>query len=145
MLEDIQSFAGATLGTATAQIVETVIILLFYLHLRKKESWNIPFSISINTKRWHQYSKILIPILICEFVWSLCENVYGVIYGRIGTKACAAMTLINPMVILFMGLITAFILKRPISTVYFTLSTEEAVRLAISFWIFRSRKWMQEL
>lgn len=33
------------------------------------------------------------PILLCEFLWSLGENIYTSIYGHIGTGACAAMTL----------------------------------------------------
>ena len=38
-----------------------------------------------------------------ELLWSLGENVYGVIYGRLGTEPCAAMTLLNPIQSLVMG------------------------------------------
>ena len=38
-----------------------------------------------------------------ELVWTLGENVYGVIYGRLGTEACAAMTLLNPIQSLVIG------------------------------------------
>jgi putative MATE family efflux protein len=96
--------AGAAIGTVVAQIVECVVIIILYLRLRKKECWKMPFSIMMTKNRWIQYAGILVPILVCEFFWSLGENVYAVIYGHIGTKSCAAMTLISPMVILFMGL-----------------------------------------
>ncbi len=46
---------------------------------------------------------ILLPILLCEFLWSLGENIYAVIYGHMGTKECAAMTLINPVQSLVIG------------------------------------------
>jgi len=50
-----------------------------------------------------QYLCILLPILICEFLWSLGENVYAAIYGHIGTDACAAMTLTSPIQMLLIG------------------------------------------
>ena len=50
-----------------------------------------------------QYLGILAPILVCEFMWSLGENVYAAIYGNIGTDACAAMTMIGPIQGLMIG------------------------------------------
>ena len=52
---------------------------------------------------WRQYSTILMPILVCEFMWSLGENIYAGIYGHLGTEPCAAMTLINPIQGLMIG------------------------------------------
>ena len=46
---------------------------------------------------------MLFPILVCEFVWSLGENVYAAIYGHMGTQSSAAMTLINPIQGLMIG------------------------------------------
>ncbi|SDF42785.1 MATE family efflux transporter [Marvinbryantia formatexigens] len=55
-----------------------------------------------------QYLGILLPILICEFFWSLGENVYAAIYGHIGTQACAAMTLTSPVQVLMIGAMNGF-------------------------------------
>lgn len=52
---------------------------------------------------WKQYGSILFPIFICELMWSLGENIYAAIYGHLGTEACAAMTLINPVQGLMIG------------------------------------------
>ena len=52
---------------------------------------------------WRQYLSMLLPILVCEVVWSLGENVYAAIYGHIGTDASAAMTLTNPVQGLLIG------------------------------------------
>ena len=52
---------------------------------------------------WSQYFSMLLPILVCEVVWSLGENVYAGIYGHMGTQATAAMTLINPIQGLVIG------------------------------------------
>ena len=46
---------------------------------------------------------MLLPILLCEWMWSLGENVYAAIYGHLGTDACAAMTLTNPIQALTTG------------------------------------------
>ncbi len=44
-----------------------------------------------------------------------------------------------------LALLGGFVLKFPIHWVYFLLSQEELIRLLISLWIFRQRKWMQSL
>ncbi len=53
-----------------------------------------------------QYLGILAPILVCEFAWSLGENMYAVIYGRMGTAPCAAMTMTGPVQGLMIGLLS---------------------------------------
>lgn len=53
-----------------------------------------------------QYLGILAPILVCEFMWSLGENMYAVIYGRLGTEPCAAMTMTGPVQGLMIGLLS---------------------------------------
>lgn len=37
------------------------------------------------------------PLFVCEASWSLGENVYAAIYGRMGTEQSAAMTLTAPI------------------------------------------------
>lgn len=49
----------------------------------------------------NQYLVMLLPILLTEFLWSLGENVYAVIYGHLGTSSFAAMTLTGPVQGLF--------------------------------------------
>lgn len=50
-----------------------------------------------------QYAAMLLPVLTCEALWSVGENVYAAIYGHMGTAASAAMTLINPVQGLLIG------------------------------------------
>lgn len=42
-------------------------------------------------------ASVLLPLLFCEASWSLGENVYAAIYGRMGTEQSAAMTLTAPI------------------------------------------------
>lgn len=44
-----------------------------------------------------------------------------------------------------LGLVSAFVLKLPIPSVYFILSLEECVRFGISLVVLHRRKWMQNL
>ena len=53
--------------------------------------------------QWKQYLSMLLPLLVCELMWSLGENVYAVIYGHMGTEASAAMVLTNPVQGLVIG------------------------------------------
>ena len=57
----------------------------------------------LDLPHWSQYLPILLPLLVCELIWSLGENAYAVIYGRMGTAASAAMTLTNPIQGLLIG------------------------------------------
>ena len=44
-----------------------------------------------------------------------------------------------------LGFLAAFVLKLPVAPVYFLLSLEECVRLALSLRLFKKRSWMQQL
>ena len=92
---------GAAIATVISQAVNVLIMLL--LMIKYKDSLKkgdrqerTPFNL-------RQYAVMLMPVLVCEFLWSLGENVYSVIYGHLGTEACAAMTLINPIQGLMIG------------------------------------------
>lgn len=99
---DAMGAEGAAIATLLSQVVNFLIMLVLFIQYRdclardrekdKKTSFN-----------WTQYMEILLPIFVCEFVWSLGENVYAVIYGHLGTESCAAMTLINPIQSLMIG------------------------------------------
>ena len=92
---------GAAIATVVSQLANFFIMLLLFIRYRGTLSAGtkgekVPFN-------WKQYAEMLLPVLVCEFVWSLGENVYAIIYGHLGTEACAAMTLINPIQSLVIG------------------------------------------
>ena len=94
---------GAALATVISQVCGCAITLIMFWRMWAKRRWNLPFSLQMDRSRWKHYAGILAPILVCEFFWSLGENVYASIYGHIGTQACAAMTLTNPIQALTIG------------------------------------------
>ena len=93
---------GAAIATLISQYANFLIMFVMIIKYRDciKKYPTAPKLPPIN---WPQYLKILMPILICEFAWSLGENVYAAIYGHIGTESSAAMTLINPIQGLMIG------------------------------------------
>ena len=88
-------------GAAIATVISTWINFLIMLIMLPKFSELIskPKENNADTKPFpfRRYLSILLPILACEVLWSLGENVYAGIYGHMGTNACAAMTLLNPV------------------------------------------------
>lgn len=92
---------GAAIATTISQIANFAVILILFLYYCRKEK--VSFGYAHGKFNWKQYIAMLLPVLICEFMWSLGENVYAGIYGHLGTQACAAMTLINPIQSLMIG------------------------------------------
>lgn len=94
---------GAAIATTFSQIANFA--LMFFLLIKEKDCIQ---SIRGGEKQstrfdWKQYCGMLIPMLVCEVLWSLGENVYAIIYGHLGTEPCAAMTLTNPIQGLMIG------------------------------------------
>lgn len=94
---------GAAWASVIAQLSGCTLTVIFFFFLYRKNAWKIPFELRLDRVYLKQYLVILMPLLVCEFFWSLGENVYASIYGHVGTKAFAAMTLTNPLQALVMG------------------------------------------
>lgn len=95
---------GAAYATDIARIVEFIMIITFLIKTKKKNNLYLSIRINVDKGFVQKVFRILWPILMCEFLWCLGENGYAMIYGRIGTDACAAMTLTNPVQSLLIGL-----------------------------------------
>ena len=89
--------AGAALATVISQCVEMLIVLTLFIREKKKQNLFLKPTVHFSKEFYKNAFAILMPILIGEFLWSLGENVYAVIYGHLGTEACAAMTLMYPI------------------------------------------------
>lgn len=99
---------GAAIATVLSQIANFVIMLFLFIKYRSVFS-AVPSKESISRKfNWKQYAYILLPALSCEVLWCLGENIYAAIYGHMGTDACAAMMLLNPVQNLLIGVMTGF-------------------------------------
>ena len=75
---------GAAVATLISQCANLVLMLLMFPKknsVLKKPEQEETGNASLN---WKQYLSMLLPILACEVLWSLGENVYAGIYGLIG-------------------------------------------------------------
>ena len=84
---------GAAIASVASQVAALALLILFFVRVLKKNGRVLRFDIGMDQAHRRQYAGILLPILVCEFLWSLGENIYAGIYGHMGTDACAAMTM----------------------------------------------------
>lgn len=91
---------GAAAASVASQTISCLIVAACYLAVKKRTGPKTGYQRSFFDL---QFLKILGPLLICEFLWSLGENVYTAIYGNIGTDACAAMTMTIPVQTVVIG------------------------------------------
>ncbi len=110
---------GAAAASAAAQTTACVAVTVFFLAHRRRSEIKRKNGLqsaagTVREERGRrqrilpqgfagQYLKILVPLLTCEFLWSLGENVYTAIYGKMGTDACAAMTITVPVQTIVIG------------------------------------------
>lgn len=94
---------GAAIATLISQIANLLIMLVLMFQCGSHFAGSGSNDRTSGRFNWSQYAAMLLPILICEFMWSLGENVYTAIYGHLGTESCAAMTLTNPIQSLVIG------------------------------------------
>ena len=85
---------GAAAATLISQCVNFLIMLILLLPRRE---WLRQDKMSLPPFRWRQYLAMLLPVLVCEFVWYMGENVYAAVFGHLDTASCEAMTLIDPV------------------------------------------------
>lgn len=95
--------AGAALATSISRIAELVIILGLFLKMKEEKGIQLKIVFNFEADFIKKIGYVIAPILLCEFLWSLGENVYAIIYGHIGTEACAAMTLTYPIQTIAIG------------------------------------------
>ena len=93
--------AGAAIATVIAQCVNFLLLLLASKQLAFLRAKEVPHK--AERLHWSRYLSVLLPLLFCEASWSLGENVYAAIYGRMGTAESAAMTLTAPIQGLVIG------------------------------------------
>lgn len=83
---------GAAIATVVSQCANFLLMLLMLPRTAED-----PREAVMARFHWRQYWFMLLPLLVCEVMWSLGENVYAAIYGHMSTDASAAVTLTNPV------------------------------------------------
>lgn len=95
-----QGVTGAAWASLLAQILMAGVMLLF---VRKKLPWFHP---ACSLRGLKTVLVILLPLVVTEFLWSLGENVYSMVYGHLGTGPSAAMTMTIPLQSMTIGVLS---------------------------------------
>lgn len=95
---------GAAYGTLISRMLEALALLVILLWQKKKKYMSVAVMGLTDLSFYKKISIIVFPILLNEFSWSVGENIYAAIYGRLGKDALAAMTLTNPLQGMFIGM-----------------------------------------
>lgn len=94
---------GAALASSISTLVSMIITICMLHKLLKNRNMHFKITFRLTKMTCKEYLIILMPILANEFLWSLGENIYGIIYGHLGSTSCAAMTLTYPIQGLLIG------------------------------------------
>lgn len=94
---------GAGYATVISQIINLVFMITGLLIFQKKEKKKMYFSIHLTKISLHEYLKMIAPLLVSEFLWSLGQNINSAVFGHIGTDSLAAYMLTAPIQGLFIG------------------------------------------
>ena len=119
---------GAAIATLISQLFNLVFIVTGFVLCIRKEGDKPVLSLHFSKITIMDYLIMIMPILISEFLWSLGQNVESAVYGHLGTSNLAA-----------------YVFHWGIVGVYTLLTTEELFRFAVSFLIFKRRKWIISL
>ncbi|WP_407371712.1 MATE family efflux transporter [Carnobacterium sp.] len=95
---------GAAIATLLARIIQTA--LLFSIFINKGILKTNPNNNQPIPKISRQYWKITIPSIINHLTWTIGELVFFWLYTRTGTNQTAAISLIDPLVFLFVCIFT---------------------------------------
>lgn len=95
---------GAAWGTLISRALEAGILTVILMYKNHKRELEVRVMGLTELSFYKKISVIVFPILLNEFSWSVGENIYAGIYGRLGKEALAAMTLTNPLQGLFIGM-----------------------------------------
>lgn len=90
---------GAAVASVISQIINMVLLTGVFLKLNGR----LHFSMRLGRAGWLQYFAMLLPVVFNEFLWTVGQNINTYIYGHMGTKELAAMSLTGPVQGLLIG------------------------------------------
>lgn len=97
---------GTAYATVIARFVECALILSVTYGKKYVGAFKFNEFIFISKSGVKKILIVCIPLVLNEFMWSLGETMYSIVYGRMGTFEVASMTLTYPIQSLSIGLFT---------------------------------------
>lgn len=97
---------GTAYATVIARFVECILILSVTYGKKYVGAFKVNEFIFIPRELVRKILIVCVPLVLNEFMWSLGETMYSIVYGRMGTFEVASMTLTYPIQGLSIGLFT---------------------------------------
>lgn len=94
---------GVAIATFVSQLFNLVLIFAGFMICVKKDGDKPVMLLHFRKITIRDYSMMIMPILVSEFLWSLGQNVESAVYGHLGTTNLAAYTLTCPIQNLIIG------------------------------------------
>ena len=94
---------GAAIATFVSQLFNLVLVFAGFMICVKKDGDKPVMLLHFRKITIRDYSMMIMPILVSEFLWSLGKNVESAVYGHLGTTNLAAYTLTCPIQNLIIG------------------------------------------
>ena len=96
---------GAALATVIARIVETTVLVVSVYAKRGVLAASAFELTDVNLGFIKKAYSTIFPVILNDICWGLGSLVYSVVYGRMGTRAVAAIQIVNTITNLFMVII----------------------------------------
>ena len=94
---------GAGMASLISGWINAGLVILFFIMMIKRGNSRFYLSLRMDTKKRIDYVRMLLPLVVTEFLWSLGQNVYAGIYGHIGIGEMAAIQVTSPIESLSIG------------------------------------------
>jgi putative MATE family efflux protein len=90
--------AGAALATTISRLFHLLVLVWCLKNISHPVFPNKESFSEINDRdKWYKFIKLIFPMMISFGVWSLGTFVYQLIYGQMGTKELAVMSMLTPI------------------------------------------------
>ncbi len=100
---------GAAIATTVSRLFHLILLLVV---LKKAQHYLKPtradFPSLINKKAWKKLIMLVWPMMFSFGVWSLGTFIYQLIYGQLGTKELAVMSVLAPIEGIFIAVFLGF-------------------------------------
>ena len=103
--------AGAAIATLTVRIIEFILLLLHNIFINNRAKITIRYMLSPRLRTIKNIFRVCIPVFLNELIRSLGNTALFMIYGRMGEKAVASISIVNIVIqlgqVTIMGLVVA--------------------------------------
>lgn len=97
---------GAATATVLSQWIACIVSMIMYIVMSHKQGYRVSPDLHVGYSGLKRFASILFPLIMSTFSWLLADNIYSIIYGNMGTQTYAAVTILVPIQLVTISIIT---------------------------------------